>query len=119
MGNNLQYKEYIGTVEFSAEDEVFYGKVYGIKDLVTFEGRSVRELKKAFREAVDDYLETCAKLKKSPDKTFKGSFNIRLSTDLHQKAAFIASRKSITLNEFIKKAVSYAIIHEGEVVKNV
>ncbi|MDQ3108836.1 MAG: type II toxin-antitoxin system HicB family antitoxin [Bacteroidota bacterium] len=117
MENNLQYKEYIGTVDFSAEDEVFYGKVHGINDLVTFEGQSVQELKKAFKESVDDYLETCAQLKKDPNKTFKGSLNVRLSPELHQKAAVIASRKSITLNDFIKKAVSYAINHESQIVK--
>ena len=118
MESNLQYKEYIGTADFSAEDDVFYGKVYGINDLVTYEGASVKELKKSFRNAVDDYLKTCANLNKEPNKTFKGSFNVRLTVDLHQKAAFTASKKSITLNEFVKKAISYAVNHEKEVVEH-
>jgi predicted HicB family RNase H-like nuclease len=116
MESNLTHKGYIGTVSFSADDEIFFGKVHGINDLVTFEGTSVREIKKSFRDAVDDYLETCAQLKKEPNKAFKGTFNVRLNPELHQKAAITASRKSITLNDFVKKAISYALEHEKEVV---
>jgi len=115
MNNKLIYKGYLGTVNFSSEDEVFYGKVHGIVDLVTFEGKSVIELKSAFNESVDDYLQTCKELNKLPDKTYKGSFNVRISTELHQKAASIASGKSISLNDFVKRAISYAIIHEKEI----
>ena len=112
MKDYLTYKTYLGTVNYSAEDEVFYGKVHGINDLITFEGISVGELKSAFKESVDDYLETCKVLDKQPDKTFKGSFNVRISTELHKRAAFIASEKSISLNDFVKKAISYAIDHK-------
>lgn len=115
MESNLTHKGYIGTVSFSADDEIFFGKVHGINDLVTFEGTSVREIKKSFKDAVDDYLETCAQLKKEPNKTFKGTFNVRLNPELHQKAAITASRKSITLNDFVKKAIAYALEHEKEV----
>lgn len=117
MENYLKYGEYIALIEFSAEDEVFYGKVQGIKDLVSFEGESVRQLKKAFKEAVDDYLELCRQKKKDPDKTYKGSFNIRLSAELHRKAAYSASRRHLSLNEFVGKAISYAVVHEKEVLK--
>ena len=112
MKDYLTYKTYLGTVNYSAEDEVFYGKVHGINDLITFEGISVGELKSAFKESVDDYLETCKVLDKQPDKTFKGSFNVRISTELHKRAAFIASEKSISLNDIVKKAISYAIDHK-------
>ncbi len=115
MDDFLNYKGYIGTVNFSANDNIFHGKIYGINDLITFEGSSVEELKNAFREAVDDYLKTCKELGKIPDKTFKGSFNVRISTDLHKKAAFIATKKKISLNDFVKKAISYAINHEKEI----
>lgn len=64
--NRLEYKDYIATVNFSAEDEVFYGKIEGINDLVTFEGSSVDELKQSFEDSVDDYLETCKELGKKP-----------------------------------------------------
>jgi len=116
MENNLEYKGYLGSVSFNANDEVFFGKVHGISDLVTFEGQSVEELKKAFKEAVDDYLATCAELGKEPNKTFKGTFNVRLTAELHQRAAITASRKSISLNDFVRKAISYAITHDNDVI---
>jgi predicted HicB family RNase H-like nuclease len=110
----LTYKDYTSTISFSAEDEVFYGKLIGINDLVTFEGRSVQELKKSFHDAVDDYLETCHQLKKEPEKQYKGSFNVRVPAELHRLAALTAAKKKLTLNQFIKSALSYAIVHEGE-----
>ncbi|MBT3207344.1 MAG: type II toxin-antitoxin system HicB family antitoxin [Bacteroidetes bacterium] len=113
MENYLKYKEYIGTVNFSSADEVFYGKVHGINDLVTFEGETVKELKNAFIESVVDYLKTCENLEKAPDKTFKGNFNVRVTKELHRQATLLASRKNITLNEFVKEAISYAISHEN------
>lgn len=67
MNDILQYKGYYASVNFSAEDEVFFGKILGIDDLVNFEGASVKELKKAFHEAVEDYLETCKKMDKEPN----------------------------------------------------
>lgn len=118
MESSLTHKGYIGTVSFNANDELFFGKVYGINDLVTFEGSSVRELKKSFKDAIDDYLQTCAKLKKEPNKTFKGTFNVRLSPELHQKTAITASRRGLTLNDFVKKAISFALEHEKEVIKH-
>lgn len=108
----MTYKGYQGSVGFSAEDEVFYGKVEGVNDLVTFEGDSVKTLKESFEEAVDDYLETCREIGKEPQKSYKGSFNIRISPELHKKAANHANKKRISLNEFVKKAISYAIENE-------
>jgi len=115
MNDYLTYEGYLGTVLFSAEDEVFYGEVYGINDLVTFEGKSVKELKRSFEESIDDCLECCKELGKQPDKTFKGSFNIRISTELHRKAALISTRQKISLNDFVKKAIAYAVEHEKDV----
>jgi len=113
MDNYLSYKGYIGTVNFSAEDEVFYGKVHGINDLVTFEGDSVKELKEEFQSSVDDYLETCNESGKVPNKIFKGSFNIRISTEMHRKAVLIANKNQISLNDFVKKAISNAIFNDA------
>lgn len=106
MSELLTYKGYYGTVHYSAEDEVFYGKVHAINDLVNFEGSSVDELKSAFQESVDDYLQTCEELGKKPNKTFKGSFNVRISPELHQRAAVYAQENSISLNELIKRAIA-------------
>ena len=115
MNDYLTYEGYLGTVLFSAEDEVFYGKVHGINDLITFEGKSVEELKKSFEESIDDYLESCKELGKQPSKIFKGSFNIRISTELHRKAALISTKKNISLNDFVKKAIAYAVEHEKDI----
>ena len=114
MSNVLNYKGYSAAVNFSNEDEVFYGKIFGINDLVSFEGKSVNELKKAFRESVDDYLETCKQLKKSPDKPFKGSFNIRVSEKLHREAAHLATQKHITLNELVSTAIHNLLLHKND-----
>jgi len=112
MKNYLEYKGYIGTLQFSADDKIFFGKIQGINDLVTFEGSSVKELEKSFKEAVDDYLETCKLLNKSPEKIYKGSFNVRVSQELHQKIALLATKKGLNLNEIVKEALSYIIQHE-------
>lgn len=112
MKNYLEYKGYIGTVEFSAEDKIFFGKIQGINDLVTFEGSSVEELEKSFQESVLDYLETCKSLNKNPDKVFKGSFNVRVPQELHQKTALLASKKGLNLNDVVKEALNYIVNHE-------
>lgn len=114
MKNTLTYKDYIGTVEYDAHNELFFGTIHGIHDLVNFEGTSVQELKASFEEAVDDYLETCEALGKAPDKTYRGSFNIRVTTELHRKSALIAAQKKVTLNDFVKWALAYAIEHEDQ-----
>ena len=76
MKNYLEYKGYLGTVEFSADDKVFFGKVQGINDLILFEEKSVSELENSFIESVQDYLETCKEIGKEPNKTFKGRYNL-------------------------------------------
>jgi predicted HicB family RNase H-like nuclease len=114
MKDILVYKEYIGSVHFNSEDEVFYGKIEGIDDLLSFEGSSVRELKKAFEDSVDDYLELCMKEGKKLEKSYKGSFNVRISPDIHKRAKQIAIRKGISLNQFIQKAVEDEVVKESE-----
>ena len=115
MNDILEYKNYLASVHFSAADDVFYGKVLAINDLISFEGSSVKELKAAFEEAVEDYLETCAKIGKYPDKTYKGTFNVRVPSDLHKQAALFAAVHNITLNEFVKKALAFTLEHKEQV----
>jgi predicted HicB family RNase H-like nuclease len=105
MKDYMVYKSYVGSVRFSAEDEVFYGRLEGLKDLVSYEGQSVEELKRAFHEAVEDYLAFCKKKGKAPEQPFKGSFNVRLTPALHRKAATKAAMEGISLNQLIQKAV--------------
>jgi len=101
----ITYKHFIGSVHFSAEDETFHGKIEGIPDLITYEGKSVMELKRAFREAVEDYLTICKESGKTPHKSFKGSFNVRLTPELHKKAATKAALQGISLNQLVQKAI--------------
>ncbi|GMO41721.1 MAG: hypothetical protein Ta2F_17700 [Termitinemataceae bacterium] len=89
MKNYLHYKGYVGSVEFSAEDEVFYGKVAGIKNLISFEGDSVDAITKDFHNAVDEYLSFCNENGNEPEVPFKGSFNVRIGSELHRKAALL------------------------------
>lgn len=112
MNDILEYKDYYGEVHFSAEDEIFHGKIIGINDLVNFEGTSVRELKKEFHKAVDDYLAACAELGKLPEKSYKGSFNIRIPSELHRSAARYAILKNMSLNDFVRYAIDTVLTKE-------
>lgn len=116
MNNTLEYKGYLGSVEFNAGEGVLYGQVQGVNDIVTFEGKSVDELKSAFREAVDDYLETCKELGKTPDRSYKGTFNVRVGSQLHKAAVLTAKQHGIALNEFVKRAIqqSLSVTHKKE-----
>jgi predicted HicB family RNase H-like nuclease len=107
MTDVLEHKGFIGSVHFSAEDAVFFGKLEGIGDLVSFEGKSVDELETAFHEAVDDYRALCAKVDKPPEKSYKGSFNIRIRSELHRLACRQAIREGKTLNQYIQDAVEH------------
>lgn len=116
MVNTLKYKDYIATVHYSSDDEIFFGKVIGINDLITFEGSSVEDLKNNFKDAINDYLEICKELNKSPNKTYKGVFNVRVPSSLHQEVALSASQYQMTLNDFVKTALTYAVNHKSEVI---
>ena len=110
----LKYKDFVATLEFSDVDNVFYGKILGINDLILFEGSSIDELNKAFKEAVEDYLELCEEVGKDPYKSFKGSFNVRIPTDLHKKVFFRAQKTGLSLNQYIKKVLEKDIEQSAE-----
>lgn len=105
MKDVITYKDFIGSVHFDSEDMIFHGKIEGIDDLVTFEGKSTDALIKAFREAVDDYIDLCKKAGKAPLKSCRGVFNVRIPPELHRKALEKATRKGVSLNEVIKEAI--------------
>lgn len=109
MKDLLRYKEFLGTVHYSTDDDIFYGKIEGINDLVTFEGSTVKELKTAFHEAVEDYLTLCKELNRNAHKTYKGSFNIRINPDLHREASRIAILEGQSLNQLIQEAIKSKI----------
>lgn len=107
--NTLKYKDFIGSVSFSEEDNVFFGKIEGIDGLVTFEGESVKELTEAFHEAVDDYLEFCKAEGIEPHKSYSGSLNVRLTPDIHSRVAYLAKQAGVSINSFIRTAVEKQI----------
>lgn len=109
MKNLMEYKGYYAKVNYSGEDEVFYGTIQGINDSISFEGESVEELQMALNEAVDDYLEMCTRLNKEPEKNYKGSFNVRISPEAHKKAVIIATSKGISLNQFVEDSIIESI----------
>ncbi len=109
MNNILEYKGYKGTVEYSSEDNVLFGKVIGIKSLISYEGTGVEELKTDFCEAVDEYIEYCKENNVDPEKTYKGSLNVRFSPETHRKASLIALSEHISLNQFIENSVNEKI----------
>ena len=103
--DHLHYKGYTGTVKYSEEDKIFHGKIVGIKSLISYEGDSVKTITQDFMNAIDEYLEHCAAWGDEPEKPYKGSFNIRIESDLHQQAALTASSRGMTLNSFVEEAI--------------
>ena len=101
----LEYKGYYGVVHYSPADECLYGEISGISDSVSFEGYSAKDIKGNFKEAVDDYIETCNEVGKEPLKSAKGSFNIRLGEETHLKALIKANIEGKSLNQVVKDAV--------------
>jgi len=97
----LEYKGYKGHVEFDDEADLFYGEVLGTRDVITFGGTSVRELRKAFRESIEDYLEFCAEREEEADKPFSGRLMVRLSPRLHRELWVGAKKTNMSLNQFI------------------
>lgn len=102
---HFSYKGYTGSIEFSTEDMCLFGKVQMIQDLIMYDGETLADLKESFELAVDDYLEMCKEESKSPDKPCSGTFNIRMSEELHRKSIHEANRLGISLNAFVIKSV--------------
>ena len=105
MSKTLHYKGYIGSIEFSEEDEIFYGKVLGIRSLISYEGKDASELISDFHGAVDDYLEVCKESGTTPETAFKGSFNIRISPELHKKIYIYSMEHHMTMNHYIEETL--------------
>ena len=109
MIGDLHYKDYVGSIEYSEDDNILYGKVLGIRSLILYEGKDVNELLEDFHNAVDYYLEDCKKSNTSPEKSFKGSFNVRINPKLHMEYATYALKNNTSLNKLVEEAmVSYA-----------
>jgi len=112
MNNTMEYKGYVGSVEFSEEDGLFYGKVMGIRALISYEGTTAHELIDDFHGAVEDYLALCEAEGKEPEKAYKGSFNVRISPELHKQAAIFATTHGISLNSFVESALRTSLVNQ-------
>jgi predicted HicB family RNase H-like nuclease len=108
MINVLEYNGYQATVEFDADDEVFFGHLAGISDVIGFHGTTVSELKAAFHESVDDYLAFCKEIGKEPNKPYSGKVMFRIDPQVHAKAALAAQLKGISLNQWAEEVLRAA-----------
>jgi predicted HicB family RNase H-like nuclease len=113
VSDDLEYKGFQGSIEYSAEDRLFFGKVLFIDSLLMYHGASVDEIDHAFKEAVDNYLAHCERAGKSPNKPYSGSFNVRVGTELHRKAAQAARKSGVPLNVYVTQAISAAVEQNG------
>jgi predicted HicB family RNase H-like nuclease len=110
---DFTYKEYTGSAIISVQDKCLHGRILFIDDIITYEGSSVEELQAAFEEAVDEYIVYCERTGKSPNKPYSGTFNIRIGSELHKKAAEAAYSGGIALNEYITRAVQERVNQNG------
>jgi predicted HicB family RNase H-like nuclease len=107
MNDMMQYKDYFGSIHYSDDDQIFYGKVESIRSLISFEGEDVASLRASFEEAVDDYLAWCEQEGIEPEKPFKGSFNVRVGSQIHRQAALLAQKKGLNLNQLVTEALQH------------
>jgi predicted HicB family RNase H-like nuclease len=97
----MTYKGYAASIGYSDEDELFIGRIVGIQDIITFHGESVNEIRDAFREAVDFYLETCTERGEQPNKPYSGKLMVRMSIDTHAAVATMAEVHGKSINQWI------------------
>ena len=109
MNSMLEYNGYHATITYDADDELFIGEVFAITDSLNFHGSSIEELKKMFAQSIDNYLDLCKQIGKEPEKEFKGSFNVRIPSELHKKISMLAAQQKITLNQYVVNALTKSI----------
>lgn len=105
----IEYKGYIGKIEYDPEAKILHGDVINTRDVITFQGTSVAEIEKAFVDSIDDYLSWCRKENVEPEKPYSGKFNIRISPELHKRIAINAKRLNLSLNSFVEKALQHEL----------
>ncbi len=105
----MEYKGYFGKIEFDASADIFHGEVINLRDVITFEGETVAELKQAFQDSVDDYLDFCAKRGEDPEKPYSGKFVVRVAPELHKHITIEARKAGKSLNGWVSDAISKAL----------
>ena len=108
----MEYKGYHTRIEFDSVSKVLHGKIEGINDLITFESDSVSEIESEFHKAVDDYLKFCEEIGQEPDKEYKGTFNIRITPELHKKLVEISFMNNESLNNTVERAIDFYVHSE-------
>lgn len=108
MNNVMTYKGYSARIEYDDDDGILFGQIAGIRDGVGFHADSVDDLRAAFHEAVDDYIETCAKVGKQPQKPYSGNMMFRVSPEVHRKAALAAELAGKSLNQWAEEVLAQA-----------
>ena len=103
----MKYKGYKATISYDEDDKIFVGEVFGISDSLNFHGRSIEEREEAFHDSIENYLEICKKIGKNPQKEFSGTFNVRTTPALHEKAAEYAASHNITINQTTSRVLDY------------
>ena len=107
--NSMTYKGYQGQFSYDPDADIFHGEVANLADVVTFQGRSIDELKAALADSVEDYLEFCAQQGKMPEKPYSGRFNVRISPAVHQRIARAAAHNGMSLNRWVEQALAKAV----------
>jgi predicted HicB family RNase H-like nuclease len=106
----IEYKGYTGVFEFDPSIDAFHGRVMGLQDVVTFEGRSVEELRREMEESVEDYLALCAEVGKDPERPFRGEFLVRTTPEVHRAVATAAEADGMSLNAWVETAIT-TVVH--------
>jgi predicted HicB family RNase H-like nuclease len=107
--NSLSHKGYVGIFAYDEDADTFHGRVAGLRDVITFEGRSVEELKKALADSIDDYLDFCRERGETPEKPLSGKFVVRLDPSLHRAIEAAAAHEGKSLNGWIKERLQQAV----------
>jgi predicted HicB family RNase H-like nuclease len=102
----MEYKGYMGIVEYDDDARLFHGDVINTRDVITFQGTTVEEIEQAFKDSVDDYLAWCREEGTEPERPYSGKFNLRLSPELHKEVAIRAKKLKISINRFVEKALA-------------
>ena len=111
----IEYKGYTGVFEFDPSIDAFHGRVIGLQDVVTFEGRSVEELRHEMEASVEDYLELCAEAGKEPERPYRGEFLVRTTPEVHRAVATAAEAEGLSLNAWVESTLATVARREGAV----
>ena len=110
----MEYKGYFAKVKFDDDDNIFHGEIINLRDVITFEGETVVELKQAFHDSVDDYLEFCSERGEEPEKPYSGKFVVRVEPEMHKDITIEARKKGKSLNVWVKEAISKALTNSTQ-----